>query len=142
MDWHIKVVVLAATFCEVGMSTTVYGVGGHRPAHPSLGRVLFADDATSTVTTWNDAGTQTGSRAYTGAETAQMTAEIAQRTAGTNKTTIEQRANAVQTANATYLAIPTPSNAQVAAQVRRNTMAINGLIKILLNQLDDTTGTA
>lgn len=124
------------------MGRIIYGVGGYRPAHPSQGRTLVADDATATVTTWDDAGTQTGTRAYTTAEAAVGVAEATERTAGTNKATIEQRATAVQTANATYLAIATPSNAQVAAQVRRNTMAINGLIKLLLNQLADTDGTA
>lgn len=124
------------------MSRTTYGAGGYRPAHPSKGKVEEFNDTTSTVTTWNDAGTVTGTRPYTAPETAQATAEAAERTKGTNRATIEQRASAVQTANATYLAIATPSNAQVAAQVRRNTMAINGLIKLLLNQLDNTDGTA
>lgn len=124
------------------MSEIVYGVGGYRPNHPSLGRVFHADDATATVTRWNDAGVVIETRPYTVAETTRAIADAVERTALINKTTIEQRAAAFITATNTYLAIPSPTNAQVAAQVRRNAMATIGLVKILLNQLDNTDGTA
>jgi hypothetical protein len=123
------------------MGQITYGLGGFRPAHPSKGKVEEFNDATSTVTTWDDAGTVTGTRPYTAAETSLATAATAERTARTNRATIEQRAAAFITATNTYLAIPTPSNAQVAAQVRRNAQATIGLVKIALNLLADTNGT-
>lgn len=67
--------------------------------------------------------------------------EAAQQAAGANRRTVEDRAKAALTANATYLAIATPTNAQVAAQVRRLTQECTGLIRLLLNQLDTTDGT-
>lgn len=58
-----------------------------------------------------------------------------------NLGTLQSRAQTALTTNATYLAIGSPSAAQVAAQVRVLTMECNGLIRLLLGQLDSTTGT-
>ena len=126
------------------MSHTVYGTGGYRPNHPSKGRVFEADDATETVTRWDDAGAQLDQRAYTTAEKADKAARAAAETKQTNKRTVEDRARAALTANATFRALQSPTNAQVLAQVRRLTAECSGLIRLMLNELDtidDTNGT-
>jgi len=123
------------------MSSITYGLGGYRPAHPSQGRVEERDDITATVTTWDDAGTVTDTRPYTAEEQAAADAEAVQRTAGTNRATIEDRAVTALAANATYLAIGSPSNAQNLAQIRLLTRECTGLIRLLLDQLDTTNGT-
>jgi hypothetical protein len=123
------------------MSSIVYGLGGYRPAHPSQGRILFADDATSTVTTWNDSGVQISTRPYTAQELAQVAIDTAAQAQTANRTTIEQRATAALAANATYLAIASPTNAQNLAQIRLLTRECSGIIRLLLNQLDSTDGT-
>jgi len=124
------------------MSQIAFGRGGYRPAHPSLGRVFFADDATSTVTRWNDAGVVIETRPYTADETAHAAAEAAETALRTNKRTIEDRAAQALSANATFLAIASPTNAQTLAQVRRLTQECSALIRLALNQLDTTDGTA
>jgi hypothetical protein len=124
------------------MSSIVYGRGGYRPAHPSLGKVEEFDDAAGRYTKWNDAGTILEARPYTPAETAQAAAGALERAKTTNRRTIEDRAAQALTANATYLALGTPTNAQVAAQVRRLTQECSALIRLALNQVDSTDGTA
>lgn len=123
------------------MSRTVYGVGGYRPAHPSQGRIAEHDDATATFTRWNDAGTVVESRPYTAGEAAIAAAEAAAVAVQANQRTVEDRARAAITANNTYLAIASPTNAQVVAQVRRLTQECTALIKLALNDLADANGT-
>ena len=53
-------------------------------------------------------------------------------TAQTNTATLVAKANAALAANATYLAVATPSNAQVVAQVDRLTRECSALIRLLL----------
>lgn len=55
-----------------------------------------------------------------------------------NAQTIFGRAAAALTANATYLNVASPSNAQVAAQVKALTRQVDGLIRIALTQYDTT----
>ncbi len=73
----------------------------------------------------------------------------------TNRDVIVSRARAglaanvtAQASNATFLAIPSPTNAQNAAQVRALTQTqqtllkeCSGLIRLVLSLLDDTAGT-
>jgi hypothetical protein len=55
-----------------------------------------------------------------------------------NRATVESQAKTALDGNRTYLAIATPTNAQVAAQVRALTRQANGLIRLALAQFDGT----
>ena len=55
-----------------------------------------------------------------------------------NNTTIRQQANTALDNNRTYLAIATPTVAQVTAQVRALTQQMNGVIRLVLGKLDGT----
>lgn len=68
-----------------------------------------------------------------------MTApELANATANTNRATIQTQAATALDTNRTFLAIATPTNAQTLAQVKALTRQNNGIIRLLLNQLDGT----
>ena len=58
-----------------------------------------------------------------------------------NGQTLQQRAANALTANATFQAIGSPTNAQIANQVQSLTKQCNGIIRLLLNALDSTAGT-
>jgi len=58
-----------------------------------------------------------------------------------NETTMRNRVAVALTANATYLALATPTNAQTTAQVQRLTRECSALIRLLVGLLDTTDGT-
>ena len=58
-----------------------------------------------------------------------------------NSATMRSRAINALTANGNYLAVGTPTNAQVVAQVAALTKECSGIIRLMLGQLDDITGT-
>lgn len=68
-------------------------------------------------------------------DTAQVVRDV---TRSTNGKTIEQQARQALTANRTFLALTTPNNAQAIAQVQALTRQTNGIIRLLLNELDGT----
>jgi len=68
-----------------------------------------------------------------------MTAqELANVTATANRATIQQQATTALDTNRTFLAIASPTNAQTLAQVKALTRQNQGIIRLLLNQLDGT----
>lgn len=87
------------------------------------------DGQTVTVTTTYDNGMVT------------VAQQPAPGTPGANQQTLQQRAQAALATNATFLAIATPSNVQVIAQVQTLTKECSALIRLLLNQLDSAAGT-
>lgn len=58
-----------------------------------------------------------------------------------NEQTLRQRADAALAANATYLALTSPTAAQNTAQIQRLTRECNTLIRFLLQSFDDIIGT-
>lgn len=68
-----------------------------------------------------------------------MTAdELANATANTNRTTIQTQAKTALANNRTYLAIATPTTAQMRAQIDALTRQNQALIRLAINQLDAT----
>jgi hypothetical protein len=59
----------------------------------------------------------------------------------TNRQTIQDRAATALAANATYLGVASPTNAQNLAQIRMLTRECSSLIRLALNLLDSTDGT-
>lgn len=57
---------------------------------------------------------------------------------GQNRTTIETQAAAALAGNKTYAALATPTAAQTTAQVKALSRQVNGVIRLLLGQLDAT----
>lgn len=58
-----------------------------------------------------------------------------------NDRDLRQKALTALDANATYLALVNPTNAQNLVQIQRLTRECSGLIRLLLGRLEDTAGT-
>lgn len=58
-----------------------------------------------------------------------------------NRATLRERTKQALAANATFLALASPTNAQTLAQVRALTRECTALISLLLNHVDDISGT-
>jgi hypothetical protein len=59
----------------------------------------------------------------------------------TNASTLRDRARQALSVNAAYLALPAPTNPQIATQVVRLTKQVNGLIRLLVEETSDLDGT-
>ena len=62
-------------------------------------------------------------------------------TAPYNRDQLLGKAQQALTINATYLALASPSTAQSAAQIKALTREVNALIRLLLDEFDDISGT-
>lgn len=93
-----------------------------------------------TATTTHDHSVElvAGVPTVTWTERAKTSEEQASQTQQANRTTIEDQARTALTNNRTYLALASPTNAQNLAQIRALTRQNNGLIRLLLGQLDGT----
>ncbi len=120
---------------------TTYHDGGFNPSALAKNRKEEMDSVAGTFTSWDAAGAQTSQRALTTAETQLLSAQDAGGTTMTNAAALKTKAAQALTANATYLAIPTPTAAQNAAQAKALTQQVNALIRLLLGSLDDISGT-
>ena len=59
----------------------------------------------------------------------------------TNSADLRAKAEQALSANATYLALANPTNAQNLAQIQRLTRECSGVIRLLIGRLEDTAGT-
>lgn len=118
-----------------------YYAGGQDNAAPALNRKEQWDSVSGLYTSWDQQGSQTTQRPLTAQESAQLAAQDAASVADGNRAALQQRAQAALTANATYLGLASPTAAQTTAQAQRLTKQCNALIRLLLNQLDDVSGT-
>jgi hypothetical protein len=118
-----------------------YHPGGVTTRAPGLGRAEQGDSDAGTVTSWDANGVHTGVRPLTAEEIARFNEAIANQTLNDAKKTVAERAAAALTANAAFLAIASPTNAQTLAQVKALTRECSGLIRMALNEFDTTDGT-
>jgi hypothetical protein len=98
-------------------------------------------DAPAGYTSWDPDGVQTSSRPLTAMESTAFADQETAAQSVANGDSLRTKMQQTLVANATYLALTTPTTAQTTAQVARNTKAISGIARLLLGQLDDITGT-
>jgi len=118
-----------------------YHVGGYvsGAAHQNISEEW--DSVANTFTTWDVLGNQTLQRPLTAGEQSQFADELAADNRNENKKAVNEKAQQALTANAAYLAIPAPTAAEVRSQTELLTKEVNGLIRLLINRLDDISDT-
>lgn len=121
------------------MRSTRYHEGGYKPSAPAQNRAEEWE-TTAGYTRWDTAGTVVERRALTAAESAVFADADAEQARATNETTLTDKAKSALTTNATFLAIASPTNAQVSAQVKALTRQVNALIRLATRTLDTTDG--
>ena len=118
---------------------TIYAEGGYDSSKPFGNATEQWDDDTRTYTDYRSGVAVT--RAYTTQEAADADARVAALTTTTTESAIRTKALQALTANATFLAIASPTTAQTAAQVKALTRQVSALIRLTTRQLLDTSGT-
>src|SRR5690242_1024063 len=106
-------------------------------------------NGTRTVERWTNEGTAgyytgnplTKQRDLTTQEAADLAAMDTGNTQTANRVSLESKAASAVASNITYINLASPTTAQTTAQVKALSRQVNALIKLVLNQLDDTTGT-
>ena len=93
-------------------------------------RETVYDDGTRVVTTWHDDGRE---------PSVVVTHPPGSKEA--NRRTITTKAQTALSANATFLAMSSPTAAQIRTQVNRLTREVNALIRLQLGDLDTTQDT-
>lgn len=111
--------------------TEVTGIGGYDQAKPNGNiterHVVTAETADEqTVEVRDGAGKKIG--------TFKRPIDVV----GNNRRSIEEQARGALAVNRTYIARATPTPAQTAAQVQALSRQVNGLLRVMLNQLDGT----
>lgn len=102
------------------------GPGPHTPANGILGQ----SDVTPTGAFYCSAAP---------CQAIPQAAAVLAATAAANQATIQQQAAAALTNNVAYLAIGSPTNAQVVAQVAAMTRQLDALIRLALGKFDATS---
>lgn len=95
------------------------------------------DDAARVYTAWDAAGVQLTSRPFTAADDAASSAA----SSASNGADLLAKARGALAANATFLAIASPTNAQTLAQVKALTRQVNALIRLEAGDLTSVDGT-
>lgn len=119
------------------MNGVTYFAGGFDPQKPNNNKASETNLGAKTFTQWDSAGSVVAQRPLTAAEIADLTAQGTEGARLANLATIAEQAGAALAANSTYLAIGSPINAQVAAQIRALTQQNNKIIRLLLSQIGD-----
>lgn len=117
-----------------------FHIGGFIPAAPQQNRAERIDSSTG-FTRWDVAGAQVEQRVLSAAESIALQTADASKISIDNGATLKTKAQQALAANATFLAIPTPTAAQNAAQAKALTRQVNGLIRLALGRLDDVSDT-
>lgn len=97
------------------------------------------DDGSRTYTSWDANGIQTDRRPYSAQENADADARTEASLEQANESSLHQKAAAALSANATFLALSSPTNAQNAAQVKALTRQCNALIRLAIRDLSSDT---